>query len=323
MELRQLGEFKTSPLGLGCWAIGGPAWDLEGNPIGWGKVDDNESIRAIHAALDADINFIDTADMYGAGHSESVIAKAIQGKREQIILATKVGVTFNSETKEATGANASPEYLRKACEDSLRRLDTDYIDLLQFHLNDYPVANAVEVRELFELLVAEGKIRAYGWSTDFIDRAKVFITGSNCAAIQHEYNLLSHNDELVKLCEQQNVASITRAPLAMGLLTGKYKKANQIKTDDIRRISPEWLKYFKNGTPNNKFLKKLNAVKEILTSEGRTLSQGALAWIWAKSPKNIVIPGFRSVEQVESNVDALRLGPLSFRQMKEIDQILK
>ena len=323
MELRQLGEFKTSPMGIGCWAIGGLAWNLEKEPLGWGQVDDQESIKAIHAAMAADINFIDTADVYGAGHSERVVSKAIQGKREQIILATKVGVTFQENEKIIEGMNASPEYIREACHASLKRLKTDYIDLLQFHLNDYPTEQAIDVRETFEQLVYEGKIRAYGWSTDHTDRASLFLKGRHCAAIQHEYNLMSYNDEMISLCEHHQIASIARAPLAMGLLTGKYRKSKPVKGQDIRNSSVEWIKYFRNGVPHPKYLKKLAAVKDILTSGGRTLSQGALAWAWAKSPNNIVIPGFKTVDQIESNIEAMKYGPLTYRQIREIEQIME
>jgi len=130
---RQLGRsgIRISPMGLGCWAIGGPAWRGE-TPVGWGKVDDAQSIRAIHAALDLGITFFDTADVYGAGHSERVLGKALAGRRDQVVVATKFGNTFDEDTRQATGADASPEYIRAACEASLRRLNTDYIDLYQF-----------------------------------------------------------------------------------------------------------------------------------------------------------------------------------------------
>ena len=172
---RTLGRsgIEVSALGLGCWAIGGPFWAGE-TPLGWGEVDDNESIRAIHAALDLGINFFDTANVYGAGHSERILGRALAGRRSQVVIATKFNAVFDEETRQVIGADASPEGIRRACEDSLRRLNTDYIDLYQFHDNGYPADQAEPVRETLEELVKEGKIRFYGWSTDFPDRAEVF-----------------------------------------------------------------------------------------------------------------------------------------------------
>jgi aryl-alcohol dehydrogenase-like predicted oxidoreductase len=172
--------------------------------------------------------------------------------------------------------------------------------------------------------VAEGKIRAYGWSTDFPDRASVFAEGPNCAAIQLELNVFDDNGAMIALCERENLAAINRGPLAMGLLTGKYRAGKSLVSDDVRGDrSPEWMKYFKDGKPNPPFLKKLDAIRDILTSGGRTLAQGALAWLWARSEKTIPIPGFRTVKQVEENAGALRYGALTPDQMREIDTLLE
>ena len=181
--LRTLGrsEIEVSAMGLGCWAIGGPFWRGD-TPVGWGEVDDDESIRAIHRALDLGVTFFDTADVYGAGHSERVLARALKGVRESVVIATKFGNVFDEATKQITGSDASPAYIKRACEASLRRLETDYIDLYQFHLNGYEAGKGAKVRDTLEALVAEGKIRAYGWSTDFPDRARVFAEGDHCAA---------------------------------------------------------------------------------------------------------------------------------------------
>ena len=137
-DQRSLGRsgVEVSSLGMGCWAVGGPFW--EGDiPLGWGDVDDDESIRAIHSALDFGINFFDTSDVYGAGHSEGVLGKALDGRRDKAVIATKFGNVFNEETRQVLGSSASPEHIHVACEASLRRLNTEYIDLYQFHLNDY------------------------------------------------------------------------------------------------------------------------------------------------------------------------------------------
>lgn len=321
---RMLGRsgIEVSAMGLGCWAIGGPFWAGE-TPLGWGEVDDNESIRAIHAALDVGINFFDTANVYGAGHSERVLGRALAGRRDRVVIATKFNAVFDENTRQVIGADPSPEGIRRACEDSLRRLNTDYIDLYQFHDNGYPVEKAGPVRETLEDLVKEGKIRAYGWSTDFPDRAEFFAQGEHCAAIQLQLNVLDDNPAVLAICEKYNLAAINRGPLAMGLLTGKYDAQTRVSIDDVRgEKSPEWMKYFKDGKPNPEWLAKRDAIRAILTSGGRTIAQGALAWLWARSPQTIPIPGFRTVAQVQENAAAMSFGPLTPEQMREIDEIL-
>ena len=222
--IRKLGRsgIAVSAMGMGCWAIGGPFWSGD-TPHGWGEVDDGESIRAIQTCIYMGINFFDTANVYGAGHSEMVLARAIEGCRDKVIIATKFGSTFDEKTKQTTGSDASPEGIRQACEESLRRLNTDYIDLYQFHINNFPVSEAQGVRNTLEDLVREGKIRTYGWSTDFSDRARFFAEGENCSTIQLQLNVLNDNPEVILVCEESDLAAINRGPLAMGLLTGKYK----------------------------------------------------------------------------------------------------
>jgi len=322
---RKLGRsgIEISAMGLGCWAIGGPFWTGT-TPHGWGEVDDAESIRAIHAGLERGITFYDTANVYGAGHSERVLARAFEGRRTQVVIATKFGNFFDETTRQVTHSSATPDDIRRACDDSLRRLNTDYIDLYQLHLNNYDVARAPEVRDTLETLVQVGKIRWYGWSTDFPERARAFAEGSHCAAIQQQLNVLDDNAEVIAVCEQYNLASINRGPLAMGLLTGKYNPGVTVASDDVRGDKgPDWMKYFKDGKPNPEWAKKREAIQEILTSGGRTLAQGGLAWLWARSPQTIPIPGFRTVAQVEENCGALAHGPLTADQMRTIDTLLE
>jgi len=322
---RALGRsgIEVSALGMGCWAIGGPFWAGE-TPLGWGQVDDDESIRAIHAALDRGVNFFDTANVYGAGHSERVLGRAVAGRRSQVVIATKFNAVFDETTRQVTGSDTSPQGIRKACEDSLRRLNTDYIDLYQFHDNGYPADKAGPVRDTLEELVREGRIRAYGWSTDFVDRAEVFARGRKCTSIQLQLNVLDDNPAMIAFCEKHNLAAINRGPLAMGLLTGKYTASTLVSADDVRgQKSPEWMKYFKDGKPNPEWMSMRNAILEILTSKGRTVAQGALAWNWARTSQTIPIPGFRTVKQVEENAGAMQFGPLAPDQMKQIEGILK
>jgi aryl-alcohol dehydrogenase-like predicted oxidoreductase len=205
-------------MGLGCWAIGGP-WDwleVDGstNPVGWGQVDDAESIRAIHYALDAGINFFDTAANYGCGHSERILSQVIAGQRDKVILATKFGYVVDEEKRIVTEAEDVVKRIHQECENSLRNLKTDYIDLYQFHKGDHDPGQAAEVRAVLETLVEEGKIRWYGWSTDSLEGARVFAQGQHCTAIQYWMNMSSDKPEMLAVCEEHDQASIIRSPSA-------------------------------------------------------------------------------------------------------------
>ena len=313
MLTRQLGRsgIEVSAMGLGCWAIGGPIW-REGQPRGWGTVNDDESLRAIERALALGVTFFDTADVYGAGHSERILGRALVGRRQQVIIATKFGNTFDEATRQGTGTDASPDYIRRACDASLRRLNTDYIDLYQFHVGNYDKDAAVEVREVLEELVAAGKIRAYGWSTDDPQRARVFAEGPHCTAIQQRLNIFEGNAETLAVCEEFDLASVNRGPLGMGLLTGKFTHDSRLPEEDVRH---HW--DLREGERAQR-LDQLDSLRDILTRDGRTLAQAALAWLWARSAKTIPIPGFKTIAQVEENVGALQHGPLSAEQMQQI-----
>jgi aryl-alcohol dehydrogenase-like predicted oxidoreductase len=315
---RTLGRsgIQVSPMGLGCWAIGGLWYWLDG-PGGWGDIDDNESIRAIHAALDLGINFFDTAANYGTGHSERILGRALKGKRDKAIIATKFGFHVDEDAKRVTlRTDDHLLHVRSECEASLRRLNTDVIDLYQLHVWDYPLEKVPAMLDLLESLVSEGKIRYYGWSTDSVEGARLFAEGKHCTAIQHDLNVILDAPEMLALCEELNLASVNRSALARGALSGKYTKDTVFPQNDVR--NDEWSRdhFF---TPT---LDQLEALRGILTSNGRSLVQGALAWIWARSEKAIPIPGFKTVAQVQENAKAMEFGPLTAEQMKEIDTLL-
>ena len=318
MSQRTLGrsEIKVSPMGLGCWAIGGVWYWLDG-PGGWGDIDDNESVRAVQTALDLGINFFDTAANYGTGHSERILARALEGKRDKAVIATKFGFHVNEAEKRVTfRTDDHLLYVRAECEASLRRLNTDVIDLYQLHVWDYPIEKVPAMIDVLESLVSEGKILAYGWSTDSAENARAFAQGKHCAAIQHDLNVILDAPEMLAVCEDLNLASVNRSPLARGALSGKYSLSTEFPQNDVR--IDEWSRdrFF---APT---LNQLDAIREILTSNGRTLVQGALAWIWARSEKTIPIPGFKTIAQVEENAKAMQLGPLTADQMREIDTLL-
>lgn len=326
---RRLGrsDIEVSALGLGCWAIGGP-FSMFGQPDGWGEVDDAESTRAIRRAVELGVTFFDTADAYGTGHSERVLGRALGAHRDQVVIATKVGYTSDEERRELTGTDASPAYIKRACEASLRRLNTDYIDLYQLHVGDLSETQAQDVRAVLEDLLDAGTIRAYGWSTDDVEGMKAFASGGRCATVQHQLNVFELLDPdssafaMLRLCDELDLASINRSPLAMGLLTGKFTADTRLPSDDVRANAP-WLRWFRDGRPAPDLLRRLDAVREILTSEGRTLAQGALGWIWARSERTIPIPGFKTVAQAEENARALEFGPLRPEQVAEIDHLLR
>ena len=325
---RKLGRsmIEVSAIGMGCWAIGGP-WTIGGSQAGWSSVDDSESTRAIKRAFDLGVNFFDTAANYGAGHSETLLGEIFKDKRDQVVIASKFGYRVDEEKKAVTAYDAREtdsdvaSHLRADLEQSLRRLQTDYIDVYQLHVWGLSIERALEVRVVLEELVREGKIRTYGWSTDRSDAIQAFATLPNCSVVQQQLSVLDGNMELLHLCESLNLASINRGPLGMGLLTGKFAPDSTFKPDDVRG-NMQWHPGFKDGHPTQDWLDKLNAIREVLTSNGRTLAQGALAWIWGKSQITIPIPGFRNVAQVEENCKALDFGPLNASQMAEIGRIL-
>lgn len=318
MFKRFLGKsnLQVSAVGMGCWAIGGPWWKGT-QPVGWSQVDDNESIRAIHRAIDLGVTFFDTADTYGCGHSERIVGKAIAGKRDSLVIATKFGQAFDEVTKQGTGQNVTPEYIMQACDASLRRLNIDVIDLYQLHVKEVDIAQGAIVRDTLEELVAQGKIRWYGWSTDEADKARVFAVGKHCAAIQQRFNIFEGDEATLAVCEEYNLASIIRSPLAMGTLTGKFNTDTKFPQDDVRVV-----RYNFQGE-HAKLLRQLEAIRGVMTQDGRTLTQAALGWLWARSEKIIPIPGFKTVAQVEENSNAMKYGALSSAQMQEIARLLK
>ncbi|MBN1563029.1 MAG: aldo/keto reductase, partial [Anaerolineae bacterium] len=295
MDYRTLGRsgLQVSPLGMGCWAIGGE-WQFRNSPAGWGKVDDAESMRTIQTALDNGITFFDTAANYGTGHSEEILGKALAGKRDQAVIATKFGFDVDEVAKVVMNYDDECKVIdnvRAECERSLRHLKIDTIDLYQLHVWDFSTEFVPAVLDELEALVREGKIRYYGWSTDDADAARIFAQGEHCVAIQHDLNVVKHAPAMLALCEELNLASVNRSPLARGALTGKYTIDTTFDKNDVRNDT------WSHDTFFVPVFEKLDALRDILTSDGRTLTQGALAWIWGRSEKTVPIPGIRTVKQ--------------------------
>ena len=328
MFKRRLGrsDLEVSALGLGCWPIGGP-WDwieADGsrNPVGWGQVDDAESIRAIHYALDAGVNFFDTAANYGCGHSERILGQAIAERRDKVILATKFGYLVDEENHTVTETEDVVNRIRQECESSLRNLQTDYIDLYQFHREDadYDMKKAAEVRDVLETLVAEGKIRWYGWSTDNPEGACVFAQGPHCTGVQHWLNMIGGGvPEILEVCEEYDLASINRTPLGMGMVAGKFNRDTTFPENDVRH---NWNLQNERPTKN---LQRVEMVRKMFADAGdpRTMAQIALAWIWTRSERTVPIPGFKTLAQVKENIQAMEFDLLSSEQMTKIDEIFE
>lgn len=277
--------------------------------LGYTGADDDESLRAIAAAVEQGVTLFDTADAYGAGHSERLLGRALAGHPE-VRVATKFGNTIDEDTRQLTGNDTSPAYVRRAVEASLRRLRRDRIDLYQLHTPGVEAQRAAELVEVLEELVQRGLIRWYGVSTDDPDQARPFLDGPHFAVIQLQLNVLDGPAPTLDLAEQHDLGVLCRSPLAMGLLGGRYTAGTHVPDGDVRSRQPEWLQWFDDGVPTAEFLSRLTSVREVLTARGRSLAQGALAWIWARSERAVPLPGFRTVAHVRDSVGVQQYGPL-------------
>lgn len=303
MEYRTLGStaLKVSVIGFGAWAIGG---------MGWGSVDDAESLRALQAALDEGVNFIDTADAYGEGHSEALVSKVIHGHRDQVIIATKMGNDFYHHPRRK---NFSPDYVNYAVEQSLRRLATDYIDVYQLHNPSLDVIREGAVFEALDRVKEAGKIRHWGVSIGPPSEGLAVLQNTRPATLQLVYNLIHRDPEesLFPQCQQQNIGVIARVPLASGLLTGKFDATTRFAPDDHRsRWSPETMHANLERVEQLRFL-----------AHERTMAQAAL-WFAIQQPVvSVVIPGAKTVKQVQENVRTLETPRLSPSELAQVSQL--
>ena len=313
---------ETSALGMGCWPAGG-VWNDPGRTVGWNGANDKESVAAIRAALDEGVTLFDTADTYSSGHSEILLGEALAGRRGDVVIATKFGNRFEEGrmNRHDDGRPIDPAYVRGALEGSLRRLKTDWIDLYQLHVWGFDPSRVDPILEELDRQVAAGKIRGYGWSTDQLAGVQAFQKGRHAAATQILFNVFEGAQRVLEFAEREHIAALARSPLAMGLLSGRYGAASSLPSDDVRSTNDAWIVWFKDGRPTPEYLARLAAAREILTSGGRSPVQGALAWLWARSPNLIPIPGFKTREQARENARAMRFGPLSAAQMLEVARL--
>ena len=318
METRVLGRsgIEVDALGLGCWAIGGPFWD-KGGYMGYGTVDDAESLRALESALELGIRFFDVAGVYGCGHAERLLGQAIKNHPDAVI-AAKFGYTFNEDSRVITGTDTTPTGIRAALEQSLKRLGREYIDIYQLHLFDLPLEQALIVSGTLDTLVTEGLIRHYSWCNEQPELLKAFATNSNASVVPVMLNVLEGNQALPAFCNDLGLGVIVRRPLGMGLLSGKLQAGHQFANNDMRTRFKWNLETGKQAVQ----LKQLETIRELLTLDGRTLTQGALAWLWAFNPNLVPIPGFKTVAQVKENLGAMQFGALPESTMQEIKLLL-
>ncbi|MEM8950552.1 MAG: aldo/keto reductase [Pseudomonadota bacterium] len=313
---------EIAPLGMGCWPIAGPMFSGE-TRLGYTNSDNVESIRTIHAALDAGITLFDTAAAYGAGHAERLLAEALK-RRPDALIVTKIGIAIDEDKKQLKGAETEPASVMPAIDCCLSRLGRDRVDLLLLHQNSLPVKEAEPLFDEMEKAIRAGKIRAYGWSTDFHSSVSSVADRSGFMAVEHAMNICIDAPRMQKVISNKGLQALIRSPLAMGLLSGKYGTTDEVPADDIRAnaLLP-WADYYRGGRPNPKYLSTLDAVRDLLTADGRTLVQGALGWLWAKQEHNIPIPGARTVEQINGIAGALDFGPLPNGSMIEIEKLIE
>lgn len=317
---------SATRMGIGTWVMGGEQY-WNGQPTGWADVDDALSLQTLQTAFDLGIRIIDTADQYGAGHAERIIAQAIQNSgidRDDFVICTKVGMICDQTSGNIIGVTDNKADITKAIDASLKRLKVDHIDLVKFHLNQHPVEKSAGVFEAFSEAFQRGKIGGFGWSNDDPAGAMAFADTEGYVAVQHDLNLFSPADELLGEIERQSLWSFNRQPLAMGLLTGKYGTgAKPIGKNDIRGSGADWLRYFgSDGLPSQDMLDRIEKLRHLLTSDGRSLAQGALGWCLSQSDRTIPLPGCRTPQQASDNFGVLERAPLSKAVVDDINELL-
>ena len=307
-------------IGMGCWAIGGP-FSAGSESWAYSNTDDRQSGKAIRAALDAGIKIFDTAPAYGAGHSERLLGKALKNNHDALVV-TKLGIAIDSERREVIGEDTDANNVASAIDASLERLQRDRIDVLLLHLNSLAVDQADEIFNAMEQAVKAGKVRSFGWSTDYPASVESMAMRSGFTLVEHGMNIFMDVPTIQSTIKNNGLVALIRSPLAMGVLTGKYNALSQMPEDDIRSTGASWMEYFEKGKPSPGYLQNLELIQELLRSNGRTLAQGALCWLLAKGDFNLPVPGARTEQQAQENAGAIQAGPLPENIMRDIEMLI-
>jgi len=315
MEYRTLGRtgWQISAIGFGAWGIGGGDW---------GTTDDKTSLAALHRAIDLGVNFIDTADVYGDGHSEQLIAQVRKVRSEQLIVATKAGRRLNPHI--ASGYNR--QNLTSFVERSLHNLETEALDLLQLHTPPSEVYDMPEVFGILDDLVKQGKVRFYGVSVERVDEALKAVTYPNVQSVQIIFNMfrLKPAEQFFPAARERQVGILARVPLASGMLTGKFRPETQFASNDHRNFNRHGEAFDQGETFSGvDYEVGLRAVEDLraLVPQGASMAQFALRWILMFPDVTSTIPGAKNPQQAEDNVHAASLPPLDNETMRRVQEI--